>query len=384
MSKVLFDVIIIGGGLSGLSSSIILARAGWKVLLIEKKSYPYHKVCGEYISKEAIPYLEYLGLDLTSLNHSSIAQLHMSSPNGIQIKKKLELGGIGISRYRLDTSLYTLAQKHGVQFRLETKVTEVAFSDNEFTVSTGDQETLNAKFVIGSYGKRESLDKKFNRAFIKKRTGFMGVKYHIKGDFSKDEIGLHIFKDGYCGIVKIEDSSYCLCYLSKRENMQGFKNIKEMEQGVLFKNPELKQIFNKAAFIYEKPEVINEISFDKKDLIVDHVLMCGDSAGLIAPLCGNGMSMALQASYELCNILKRNNIRINDAPSLLVRKRIEDEYLTIWTRLFSRRLFAGRVIQKAFGNPLLTELILFILNGSPRLTNWIIKQTHGKVPVLPV
>ena len=61
-SNLIADVIIIGGGLAGLTNAIHLSKLGKKVLLIEKNEYPKHKVCGEYISNEVLPYLEFLGL----------------------------------------------------------------------------------------------------------------------------------------------------------------------------------------------------------------------------------------------------------------------------------------------------------------------------------
>ena len=49
------DVIIIGGGLAGLTSALHLSKKGFKVTLIEKHDYPRHKVCGEYLSNEVVP-----------------------------------------------------------------------------------------------------------------------------------------------------------------------------------------------------------------------------------------------------------------------------------------------------------------------------------------
>src|SRR6187397_2364427 len=54
-------------------------------------------------------------------------------------------------------------------------------------------------------------------------------------------------------------------------------------------------IFSNSEFLYEEPLAISQISFDKKEQVENHVLMIGDSAGMITPSCGNGMSMALHA-----------------------------------------------------------------------------------------
>ena len=53
-----YDVAIIGGGLAGLSLAIQCASQNVSVVLFEKETYPYHKVCGEYISLESQPFLE--------------------------------------------------------------------------------------------------------------------------------------------------------------------------------------------------------------------------------------------------------------------------------------------------------------------------------------
>ena len=52
------EVLILGGGLAGLTSAIHLLKLGLQVTVIEKNNYPKHKVCGEYISNEVLPYLD--------------------------------------------------------------------------------------------------------------------------------------------------------------------------------------------------------------------------------------------------------------------------------------------------------------------------------------
>ena len=58
-----YDTIIVGGGLAGLTCALHLSQQNCSVLLLEKYSYPHHKVCGEYVSNEVLPYLNSLGID---------------------------------------------------------------------------------------------------------------------------------------------------------------------------------------------------------------------------------------------------------------------------------------------------------------------------------
>src|SRR5688572_5125030 len=97
-----YDTVIVGGGLAGLSLSIQLARSGYRVIVFEKEQYPFHKVCGEYISLESWHFLISLGLDLEKKNLPIITQLQVSTTKGKIYQQKLPLGGFGISRYKLD------------------------------------------------------------------------------------------------------------------------------------------------------------------------------------------------------------------------------------------------------------------------------------------
>ena len=100
------EVIIIGGGLAGLTSAIHLSKLGHSVTVIEKNTFPKHKDCGEYISNEVLPYLNWLNLNIAALNPTNITKLEFSTASGKTIKSILPLGGFGISRFALDEYLY--------------------------------------------------------------------------------------------------------------------------------------------------------------------------------------------------------------------------------------------------------------------------------------
>jgi menaquinone-9 beta-reductase len=367
------DVVIIGGGLAGLVNAIRLSSAGLNVLLVEKKSYPFHRVCGEYISNEVLPFLESIGADIPGLKPSSIKRLQVSVPSGNVMEAELGIGGFGISRYKLDHHLYQLARSRGVEFRLDTQAIDVKYKNKIFTTIFTQGPEVKSNLIIGSYGKRASLDRTLKRDFFYKRSPYIAVKYHVRAKLSSDQISLHNFKGGYCGISKIEDDKYCMCYLSRKENIQQYGSIAAMEEKVIWKNPYLKEIFTSAEYIYEKPEVINEISFEKKGPVENHILMSGDSAGMITPLCGNGMAMAIHSAKILSEIILRNyQDKKPDLPA------IENEYTEQWNEMFAARLLRGRFLQKLMLKESLAALSINILKRSQSLTGWMIRQTHGK------
>ena len=105
LKKSYYDIIIVGAGLAGLSSAIHLSKFKVNVLLIEKSRLPKHKVCGEYISNEVLPYLEYLGFNPFELGAKKIDKFELSTSKNKTTHCSLPLGGFGVSRYKIDKAL---------------------------------------------------------------------------------------------------------------------------------------------------------------------------------------------------------------------------------------------------------------------------------------
>ncbi len=372
----IYDVAIIGGGLAGLNLSIQLAVKGHSVVLFEKESYPFHKVCGEYISMESWNFLtNEIGINLKKHKVAFINKLWITSPKGESLRSELESGGFGVSRYKLDFLLKDMAVAAGVLVLENCKAEDVSFNNNIFDIIT-NKGHFNANVCCGSWGKRSNFDIKWKRAFTGKTSSrlnnYVGIKYHVKMNFDEDVIALHNFKDGYCGISKIEDDKYCVCYLTKASNIKKAGSIKKAEEEVLYQNPHLKNAFEKMEHCYDAPLSISQISFSKKEAVQNNILMVGDSAGMITPLCGNGMSMAMHgskiAAAEISAFLKNS----------ISRKEMEKNYSKKWKNNFETRVATGKFVQYFFGRTAATNMLVKIMNKSRGLTKKLINLTHGK------
>jgi len=372
LPKFFFDIIIIGGGLAGLCNAIHLSKFGKKVLLIEKNEYPKHKVCGEYISNEALPYLKFLEIHPFDFGAVKIENFQLSTTKNKLISVKLPLGGFGISRYQFDFILSEKAKENGVII-LQDSVLNVDFNNDVFTVETKKNKSFNSKICIGAFGKRSLLDVKMERDFIQKKSPYLGVKIHVKGNFPEDLVALHNFKGGYCGVSKVENNVINLCYITNFSAFKRFKNIDDFQEKVVFENKFLKEMFQSSIPIWEQPLSISQISFETKKPVENHIIMCGDAAGMIHPLCGNGMSMAIQ-SAQIASKLILNY----DKDKTTSRNDLEKEYIRLWNKEFKRRLKAGHFIAMLFRNDKISNALLQLLRGIPFLLPIIIKQTHGK------
>ncbi len=374
----LYDVAIIGGGLAGLALSIQLARKAYSVVLIEKEKYPFHKVCGEYVSMESWHFLETLGIELTKMDLPIVNRLQLTAQNGATFTTKLPLGGFGISRYKLDALLAEIAAKENVVLLENTKAEEVSFANN-FTIKVitpAGHSNVHSKVCIAAYGKRSNLDVKWKRNFLyksdKRLDNYVAVKYHIMSDWVADIIGLHNFENGYCGISKIEEDKYCLCYMTRSHNLKASGNdIGKMEKKVLYKNPYLKNIFSTCTVFQTFPITISQINFSKKSQVDNNILFLGDAGGTITPLCGNGMSMALHSSKIAAAAIDEFFV------GQISRAQMEQKYQAEWNAHFASRLSMGRILQRFFGKHRTSQLFIWFLKLFPLLAGPIIKKTHG-------
>ncbi len=359
------QVVIGGGGLAGLTCAYLLAKAGFEVKVIERKAYPFHRVCGEYISNEVVPFLKSHGLYPQAADIAQLTKFRLSSVSGKTIELPLDLGGFGVSRYYLDNFLAQRCKQVGVEILEKTSIKAVVFQEQQYKITFSNNTHIFSPLYIAAHGKSYGRESKGTAQ------QYIGVKHHIKLDFEPDVIELHNFEGGYCGISKVEGQTYNLCYLTSVSRLKRFGNIENMEAGLLHQNPHLKAIWRGAEFVFKAPLVINNFDFAPKRPVANDILMIGDAAGLITPLCGNGMALAIRSAELAARMVVRH---YGNWPLL------KTEYSRQWTKDFALRLWAGRNLQALFGRRWQSEFAVKI----PRsLSMKLMSLTHGK-PDMPL
>jgi menaquinone-9 beta-reductase len=377
----MFDAAVIGGGLAGCSAAITLAKQGTSVILFESKTYPHHKVCGEFLSPECVYLLEELGVltDVYALHPKPIDTVAISSPDGTLWEAKLPNVALGVSRFLLDDCLAKQAVKQGVIVRQGTSVMDVEGSlDETFKLnlrSNSGVEQVSVKVVIGAQGKRSTLDRTLNRAFLRQPQPFIALKSHFYGPSLPNRVELHTFMGGYCGMSEVEGRKSNVCLLV-REDV--FRKVCDNAQSPIAafirwmqnQNPKLDKWLSHAEQIGEQWLSISQVPFVQKQVIENDILMMGDSAGLIVPLAGDGMAMALHAGI----------LGAKHAAAFLGGRISADElrrgYETAWTNEFGARLKFGKALQSVMLHPRLLEAGLRLLNTIPPLGTFIIKHTR--------
>ena len=363
-------IAIVGGGLAGLITSLELSKKGVPSCVFEKRVYPFHKVCGEYVSNEVVPYLQSLQAYPESLSPSDISHFTLSSIRGQTATMPLDLGGFGVSRYNFENFLYEQGKSRGVTFRLGTEVLAIERRGHKFVLKTA-QDEFEADLVIGSFGKRSKIDVAMQRRFLSSRSAFVGIKYHVRCPHERNTVALHNFQGGYCGVAPIENDLINLCYLVAREPLRKYGDVQQFESAVVMQNPILKRIFNEARFD-AKPNVINEISFATKQPVEDNILMVGDAAGMVAPVFGNGMAIAIRTGKFA------GNVAALFSQGKITRAEMEAQYRLDWNKSVRGRLWLGRNVQRLFGSRFASAIAVNLMNSSSAFSSAVIRSSHGK------
>ena len=365
-----WDLIIIGGGLAGLTTALSLSNHNLKICLIEKNTYPNHKVCGEYVSNEILPYLKSLNIDPFSIGAKKITRFNITNLEGTTLNTDLPLGGFGISRYAFDNLIFE-SLKNEIEIKFDT-VEKILFQDGNFKVSTQNKEIFTAEFVVGAFGKRSNIDSFLKRDFILQKSPWLAVKGHYEFDFPDDTVALHNFNGGYCGLSKIETNAVNACYLTTFKAFKKYGDIDAFQSNEMSKNPFLKEFYKTAKPIFEKSLTISQVSFQKKKPVENHIFMIGDSAGLIHPLCGNGMAMAIRSAQIFSNLfleaIQKDSFN---------RNILEVNYTRSWYNEFGERLKTGRTIQSLLMNPHSSKIGFYVAKTFPSIIPILIKKTHG-------
>jgi len=389
----MFDAIIVGGGLAGCSAAITLARLGHRVGLIEAGTYPRPKVCGEFLSPECVAIFAKMGfLDiLHQLHPVTIRTVRLTTPRSGEWQGAFAAPALSLSRYALDQALVNYATACGVIVTTGTRVTAIdgGFAEG-FTLqtqaATGRAE-VRAASVIAAYGKLSALDRVLERDFFaqspldkvpildKGRQPYIGLKQHFRGTPLPEHIDLHVFRGGYCGVSQVEAGRTNVCLMVEQAVFQEVTAgaphaVPRFVEWMSADNPQLGAWLADATPLYADWLSIGQVTLAAKTPLEGDILCVGDAAGMVAPLAGDGMAMALHSGMIAAARLHDYITQKTDAA---VTKRL---YTEDWRHTFAARLRLGRTLQTLMLHPSLLTPGLRLMRALPGVGNWLITHTR--------
>lgn len=295
---------VIGAGPAGATLAALLAKKGNDVVLVDRDSFPRDKVCGEFLSYDAEPVLDVLGLAgmAGAVGAPSISRCRV---HGVRRSFEFTFSrpARGISRRTLDHALVQQAERLGARVMLGTTVTKVERAgDHSTLICERDGETTRviAQVVLGAWGRWGRLDRLLERPFVSDRTRrHFGFKRHYRMTREQSCIELYSFDRGYLGVAGVDGGVTNISGLVHDSRLASLKGgWPSFTQELGAESRPLRALFEAAApageFLTSDPVI-----FGAKSAAAGELAFAGDAAAMIDPLTGNGMAMAMQSAVLL-------------------------------------------------------------------------------------
>ena len=289
--------LVIGGGPAGSMAAQCLAAAGRNVVLCEKERAAHDKVCGEFLSSEAIAYLQPAGIDLHALGARAIDQVRFTSGRRT-VNARLPFTAMSLSRRVLDETLLKRAQEAGCDIRRGACAERLEKTAGAWRVHLRDARTVEAANVFLATGKHDlSRWERSGGA----QGDLVGFKMHwrlspVQNEALCGAMELFLFRDGYGGLSLIEDEIANLCFVVRRGRLRKLGGWHGLIDAILQELPLLRERLDGAAAQWTKPLAISPIPYGFIANPTDGLWRVGDQAAVIPSFTGDGMSIALHSA----------------------------------------------------------------------------------------
>lgn len=291
------EALIVGGGPAGAAAACEMARAGRRVVVLERDAEPSHKICGEFLGGVALRNLEALGVDVMALGARPIGRLRLVR-RARTIEARLPFAGAGLSRRALDEALLGRAAALGAAIEPGARVNGMVRGDGTTEVAT-ERGTLRARSVLLATGKHEMRG--VRRLLARPPDDLVGLKMHFRLPTAQREaldghVELVLFADAYAGLQMVEGGAANLCLLVDRARFAAEGGTwAGLFESLLRESSHLRARLGDATELFTKPIAIARVpyGFVHTAACDDHVFRLGDQMGVIPSFAGEGLAIAL-------------------------------------------------------------------------------------------
>jgi flavin-dependent dehydrogenase len=290
------EVLILGGGVAGCAASIALARKGQSITLIEREPTARHKVCGEFLSGEALEDLHALSIDVASLGAVPINYVRLAAARRAA-EAPLPFPAASLTRKALDTALIAEAIAAGVRVERGCSVQALSRTANNLWRATLDDGAIfEAPAVFLATGKHDLRG--YARPADPERWIAFKMYFRLAPVQAAELAGaseLMLYPGGYGGIQPVEGGIANLCCVVQRPYLErvgySWENfLAKMQQDC----PHLAMRLAGAEPLLAKPIAVTHIPYGFIRRTTENGLYCiGDQAAVIPSFTGDGISIAL-------------------------------------------------------------------------------------------
>lgn len=356
----LHDIAVIGGGPAGTAAAITAARLGAKVLLLDRDSFPRPKVCGEFVSPEALGLLgKLLGADHLLLSDSVTLTRGRLFLGRRASTLAIHPAARSIPRFDLDLALWQAAGQNGADARCGEGVKTLQ-GDGPFTISTA-KGSYQANAIINASGRWSDVG-----GTPKPPPGpkWLGLKAHYRTEKAADSVELYFFHHGYCGVQPVSGRVVNVCAMVRSDVAKSLDEV--------FAHHAVLQACSRDWEVAGEPLTTAPLVHAAPSPTRGQMLQAGDTAGFIDPFLGDGISLALHtgvAAARAAGSFIRGEVSLREATAGYA-----DEYGARFAPAFAKAARLRRLL--SISRPLQPALAGIL--KTPYLAEWILRQTRPR------
>jgi flavin-dependent dehydrogenase len=339
----MIDVLIIGAGPAGAIAGLVLARAGARVRLVDRATFPRDKLCGDTLNPGTIARLKALGIDeAVSDRGLRVDGMVVTGEHGVAIEGRYPAGlsGRALLRRDLDWLLLEHALRAGCEFEAGVAVREPLVADRQGSPSVGgalvghngSSRDILARVTIAADGRRSAMAFGLGIARHPARPRrwaiggyFEGVHPRLTaedqpslsrsasyglasaGDAETSTQGaqsaarpsstlgeMHIRRGRYIGVAPVPGGATNVCLVKPSGPADAdLRNPAALLTRELARDPMLRDRFA-AARLIDQPVVLGPLAVDVSPAHMFGLLLAGDAAGFVDPMTGDGLRFAIR------------------------------------------------------------------------------------------
>lgn len=307
------NVIIIGGGVAGLSAAIHLAELGISCVVIERDCYPKQKICSDFISPEAIPLLEKWEISLPVFLYEFELIAGMKS-----FLHHFEQPAASMSRFHFDHALVQRAQQCGVKIMMGLEVTSIARENGEYRVTLSScTEIVGGSLIVGSRRVAHAMTTltQSDTCIIQstlnvENVPFVGITSHFNTVLTGNRVVFFSFPGAYLSISRIEDGKTNVACLAKTSNVQASGDVAAFMANLAYASCAglLREVIIEGCDVIPEWMSCSVPAFGiKKTTFLPQVYYVGEALASIPPATGDSLALELFMGKMVTEYLIKND-----------------------------------------------------------------------------